>query len=102
MPSQRRKALADTAWRIKEAVRHTLDELPAEKLEEVLDFVLLLKERATAKDRRSVQAQPPTALILHTLPASHLHSLTGLVAWSGDALADSERLYNGDVDTDRD
>jgi hypothetical protein len=94
--------MADTASRIKEAVRHTLDELPAEKLGEVLDFVLFLKERETAKDRCSVQAQPPTALILHTLPASHLHSLTGLVAWGGDALADSERLYDGDVETGRD
>jgi len=53
--------MADTAWRIKEAVRHTLDELPAEKLGEVLDFVLLLKERATAKDRRS--HQPPWSCI---------------------------------------
>src|SRR2546429_216073 len=102
MPSRRREAMADTAWRIMEAVRHTLDELPAEKLGEVLDFVLFLKERETAKDRRRVQAQPPTALILPTLPASHLPSLTGLVAWGGDAIADSERLYNGDVETGRD
>ena len=43
--------MADTAWRIKEAVRHTLDELPAEKLEEVLDFVLFLKKQETTKDR---------------------------------------------------
>ena len=94
--------MADTASRIKEVVRHALDELPTEKLEEVLDFVLFLKEQETAKDRRRVQAQPPTALILHTLPASHLHSLTGLVAWGGDAIADSERLYDGDVATGRD
>jgi hypothetical protein len=94
--------MADTASRVKEAVRHTLDKLQAEKLGEVLGFVLFLKERATVKDRRSVQAQPLTALILHTLPASHLHSLTGLVAWGGDALADSERLYDGDVKTGRD
>jgi hypothetical protein len=94
--------MADTAWRIKEAVRHTLDELPAEKLGEVLDFVLFLKEREAAKDRPSGQAQPPTTLILHTLPASHLHALTGLVAWGGDAIADSERLYNGDIETGRD
>jgi hypothetical protein len=94
--------MADTAWRIKEAVRHTLDELPAEKLGEVLDFVLFLKERETAQDGPGVQAQSPTALILHTLPASHLHGLTGLVAWGGDALSDAERLYNGDIETGRD
>jgi hypothetical protein len=94
--------MVDTTWSIKEAVRHTLDELPADKLGEVLNFVLFLKERETAKDRHSVQAQPPTALILHTLPASHLHALTGLVAWGGDALADAERLYHGDIETGRD
>ena len=41
--------MADTAWRIKEAVRHTLDELPAEKLEEVSDFVLFLKKQELRK-----------------------------------------------------
>jgi hypothetical protein len=34
-------------------------------------------------------------LILHTLPASHLDHLRGLVAWGGDAVADTERLYDG-------
>ena len=29
------------------------------------------------------------------LPASHLDGLVGLVTWGGDALAESERLYDG-------
>lgn len=31
---------------------------------------------------------------LRTVPAGRLDALTGLVAWGGDALLDSERIYD--------
>jgi hypothetical protein len=81
-------------WQIKEAVQHALDDLPAEKLEEVLDFALFLKTRWTEKGGPQATTQESTKLILHTRPASHLDRLTGLVTWGGDAVADAERLYD--------
>jgi hypothetical protein len=81
-------------WQIKEAVQRALDKLPAEKLEEVVDFALFLKTRGTEKGGPKATTQESTKLILHTRPASHLDRLTGLVAWGGDAVADTERLYD--------
>jgi hypothetical protein len=81
-------------WQIKEAVQRALDDLPAEKLEEVLDFALFLKTRWNEKGGPKATTQESTKLILHTQPASHLDHLTGLVAWGGDAVADAERLYD--------
>ena len=80
---------------VKEAVKRALDELPAEKLEEVLDFALLLKARLMTKEESKATTQESIKLILHTLPASHVDHLIGLVAWGGDAVADTERLYDG-------
>jgi uncharacterized protein (DUF2384 family) len=85
----------NSTWDVKEAVKRALDELPAEKLEEVLDFALFLKARLTTQEESKATTHESTKLILHTLPASHLDHLTGLVAWGGDAVADTERLYNG-------
>ena len=84
--------MTSSTWQIKAAVQRALDDLPAEKIAEVLDFALFLRARWTAQS----QAMPPESmqLILHTLPASHLDRLTGLVAWGGDAVADTERLYD--------
>ena len=84
--------MTSSTWQIKAAVQRALDDLPAEKIAEVLDFALFLRARWTAQS----QAMPPesTQLILRTLPASHLDRLTGLVAWGGDAVADAERLYD--------
>ncbi|MBI4594991.1 MAG: DUF2281 domain-containing protein [Candidatus Tectomicrobia bacterium] len=65
---------------LKQQLMRELDELPPDKVEEVLDFVAFLKTR-------KVPFAP-------SLPASSLDSLTGLVAWGGDALSDSERLYD--------
>jgi hypothetical protein len=81
-------------WQIKEAVQRALDELPAEKLEEVLNFALFLKTRWTEKGGPKGTTRESTKVILHTLPASHLDRLTGLVTWGGDAVADAERLYD--------
>lgn len=47
--------------------------------------------RADLLDKLQALREP----ILRTLPASTLYDLTGLVSLGGDALADTEALYNG-------
>ena len=66
----------------------------SESLLQSLDFALFLKARWTEKGASKATPQESTKLILHTLPASHLDRLTGLVSWGGDAVADAERLYD--------
>ena len=65
---------------LKQQLMRELDGLPLDKLMEVLDFVVFLRTRK--------------APFVPFLPASSLDRLTGLVAWGGDALADTERLYD--------
>jgi hypothetical protein len=86
--------MTSPTWHIKAAVQRALDDLPAEKIEEVLDFALFLKARWTAQGKSKVTAPESTPLVLHTLPAAHMDRLTGLVAWGGDAVTDAERLYD--------
>jgi len=72
---------------LKDAVLQALDDLPQERMAEVLDFALFLKTRQ--KGRSGVAS----TLHLPSVPASQLKPLVGLVAWGGDAVEDSERLY---------
>jgi hypothetical protein len=65
---------------LKQQLVRELDELPPDKLMEVLDFVAFLRTRKVP--------------LVPSLPASSLDRLTGLVAWGGDALADTEGLYD--------
>ncbi|MBU0510225.1 MAG: hypothetical protein KKD28_04180 [Chloroflexi bacterium] len=74
---------------LKEAVVKVLDELPSERIAEVLYFAVFMKERAGEEKRIS-------RIPLKSMPANHLKYLVGLVAWGGDALEDAERLYDGD------
>lgn len=81
---------------IKREVEEALRELPADKIGEVLEFILILKKQCTEgepSDPDTDTAIPP----LHSMPASHLDNLTGLVEWGGDAFADSERLYDDNL-----
>ena len=75
---------------IKDVVINALADLPADHLNEVLDFVLFLKQRRLV-DPHSLQK-----FAVHSTPASQLNGLVGLVAWGGDALADTERLYENE------
>jgi hypothetical protein len=79
---------------LKQAVLRTLDELPREKVVEVLDFVRFLKAQGVKESATEAQVQESANFILRTVPASHLDSLTGLIAWGGDALMDAEHLYD--------
>ncbi len=74
------------AHEMKKHLVQELEKLPIEKLEEVLDFVVFLRNRTTWEE---------THIPVPFLPSSHLDGIMGLVAWGGDSLADSERLYNG-------
>lgn len=71
---------------LREAVLRILDELPPERVSELLDFALFLKHRSQFGEK-ILKAQ------LKTVPAAHLEGLTGLVAWGGDSLTDVEGLY---------
>ncbi len=70
----------------KKAVEQALKEIPTGKMSEVLDFVLFLKKRWAEEKPSGVIDQESTSITLHTMPASHLNRLTGLVGWwGGDA-----------------
>jgi hypothetical protein len=64
-----------------------VDELPEEQATEVYLFALFLKERSKFISATSHD------VIVKTLPAAQLKTLVGTVAWGGDAVEDSERLY---------
>lgn len=80
---------------IKREVEQALSDLPVDKMGEVLDFVLFLKKRCTEGELRNTSDRDsPPCSVLRSMPASHLDHLTGLVEWGGDALTDSERIYD--------
>jgi hypothetical protein len=72
--------MATAGVNLKQQLMRELDELPTDKLIEVLDFVVFLRTRKVP--------------FIPSIPASSLDRLTGLVAWGGNALADTERLYD--------
>ena len=74
--------------RLKEATLRILDELPHERIVEVFDFALFVKEREA---KRGMTVHRPTVQVI---PASQLDALVGLVSWGGDAVVDTERLYD--------
>ena len=78
---------------IKEKVIQVLDELSDEKIKEVLDFALFLQMRPSQKEDGESAVQPSPSVVSHPVPAAQLDALTGLVAWGGDAVVDTERLY---------
>jgi hypothetical protein len=58
---------------LKQQLVRELDELPPDKLMEVLDFVAFLRTRKVP--------------LVPSLPASSLDRLTGLVAWGGRCIS---------------
>ncbi len=63
-----------------------LDELPPADIREVYHFTLFLRKQ-TEMEKEEPQAEFPT------VPAEHLRSLIGLTDIGGDALHDTEALY---------
>ena len=75
-----------------------LDVLPPSKQAALLDFARFLHEQS--RDDRQMVESYQAAPALHAVPAATLKALTGIVALGGDALADSEALYDGNHDRD--
>jgi hypothetical protein len=80
------------ARQIRQEVEQALGDLPEDKLDEVLDYVMFLTKRCIEEKIR--MPADHSRLILHTTPASHLNQLSSLVEWGGNALDDAERLYD--------
>ena len=75
--------------RLKEATLKVLDELPQDRVAEVLDFALFVRQREEKESGARRDQRVPS------VPAAQLDGLVALVAWGGDALTDTERLYDG-------
>ncbi len=73
---------------LRNAVISVLDELPSERIVEVLNFAKFVKDRG-CKEKRTSQLE------IKSVPVEQLEGLAGIVSWGGDALEDSERLYDG-------
>ena len=73
----------------KETLVKMLDDLSVEQVTEVLDFAAFVKRRLRTNRLNS-------QLSVRAVPATHLDSLIGRVAWGGDALAETEDLCKSD------
>ncbi len=74
---------------IKEKIIEVMNELPAEKMIEILDFAAFVRQNF---QHRNI-ARNLTTPKIEEIPAARLRLLTGIIAWGGDALIESERLY---------
>ena len=81
--------------RVRPELLRLLDSLPPARQTELLDFARFLHQQATQTDF----AEPSGAPIeLRLAPATTLEELTGIVALGGDAVVDTEALYDGTAD----
>jgi hypothetical protein len=71
------------------------DGLPLSQQKEVLDFARFLRQQM--KTNESAITAPLPQIELRTAPTTTLVGLTGLVHMGGDALADTEALYDNDT-----
>jgi hypothetical protein len=85
---------------IKEALVDIVDHLtPVQRLQ-LLDFARFLRQQAlehppSCKERAGETPSPAQKIQLNQVPATSMMGLTGLVSLGGDAVADTEALYNG-------
>ena len=82
--------MAEIVEDIKGQFLKTLGNLAPQEIRELLDFATFLQERANC---RGVSAPP---FGVKALPASTLLLLTGAVSLGGDALRDTEALYDAE------
>jgi hypothetical protein len=80
------------AIRVKSELLCLLDALPSPRQAEVLDFARFLHQQTVLTEPPKVSRYPP--IQLRVVPATTLLDLTGLVALGGDAVVDTEALYD--------
>jgi hypothetical protein len=71
----------------RETLVKLLDDLPEEKIVELIDFASFIR------DKLKYTSPYPRRTFVRAVPVEQLQLLAGSVAWGGDALADTERLY---------
>ena len=89
-------ATAARASALRPELLRLLDTLPRSKQAELLDFARFLYQQTVGS--ALVPSPEIRQIELHIAPASTLLALTGLVELGGDAVADTEALYDGDND----
>jgi|GEM_PF-1794057 len=82
------------ATKVEPELLRVLDALPPSRQAEVLDFARFLYQQ-TAIPEPDKMLQPPR-IKARVAPAATLLNLTGLVALGGDAVTDTEALYDND------
>jgi hypothetical protein len=88
------KAKARTV-RFRPELLRVFDRLPLPQQKEVLNFARFLQQQTAVEEPLSPTPQPQVQL--RTAPATTLAALTSLVRLGGDALADTEALYDNDT-----
>ena len=85
---------------VKQALWDILERLPPTQRHQVLDFARFLYQQVLTPPRSLRETEggpaPEQKIQLRLVPAESLVGLTGLVSLGGDAVADTEALYNGD------
>ena len=81
--------------RFRPELLRVFDGLPLSQQEEVLNFARFLRQQI--RTDVSTVPTPQPQIELRTAPAATLVALTGLVRLGGDALTDTEALYDNDT-----
>jgi hypothetical protein len=79
-----------TSQEVKETLVEILDHLSSVQRRQVLDSARFLRQQAVEEAPLSGQR-----IQLNLVPAASLADLTGLVSLGGDAVADTDALYDG-------
>jgi hypothetical protein len=79
---------------VKEILIDILDHLSCVQRRQVLDFAQFLRQQALDETAGNVSLPEPR-IPLNLVSSASLVDMTGLVALGGDAVADTEALYDG-------
>lgn len=90
-----------TSQEIKQALGEILDQLPPSQRHQVLDFARFLRQQGLTHppglgETDELAQSPEQEVQLRLVSANSLVGLTGLVSLGGDAVTDTEALYDGD------
>jgi hypothetical protein len=81
--------------RVRPELLRLLDDLPPARQTELLDFARFLHQQAA---ETGFAESPAAPIELRLAPATTLAGLTGIVALGGDAVVDTEALYDDTAD----